>query len=258
MATSSLMAVASLREAALQRIQLSCYQGLSPDSATAAQKHLEQVDSGARKAFEHSNKRIVEQDAHTTPEEKVRKTDKSPVPAESQVDGESQNSLQEAKKVEMTPPERWIESQWREEGAKKPPSEEQHQEDSLLLETDSEEMKARNKNTEKMKKPAAKAKTMKRPAAASAPPAASEAAEAAVESAPKAKSQPSKGMKKPAAVSKTPSASGGSTAAGPGEGIGGKPLSTSMFPNADARYTDEGGDWEAGLGNNSFGIHFQI
>lgn len=257
MATSSLMAVASLREAALQRIQMSCYQGLSPDSAIAAQKHLEQVDSGARKAFEPSNKRIVEQDAHTTPEEKVRKTDKSPVPAESQVDGESQNSLHEAKKVEMTPPERWIESQWREEGAKKSPPEEQQKDDSLLLETDSEEMKARNKTTEKMKKPAAKAKTMKRPAAAR-PPAASEAAEAAVESAPKAKSQPSKGMKKPAAVSKTPSASGGSTAAGPGEEIGGKPLSTSMFPNADARYTDEGGDWEAGLGNNSFGIHFQI
>ena len=56
--------------------------------------------------------------------------------------------------------EGWDDTSWAldwvpmaEEGAKKPPSEEQHQEDSLLLETDSEEMKARNKNTEKMKKP---------------------------------------------------------------------------------------------------------
>ena len=156
--------------------------------------------------------------------------------------------------------------------------------DSMLFETDSEEMKARNKknNTKppEMKRPASKSEMMKKPAAAPAAAAAAPGAESAVESetVPQAKSQASKSMKRPAAVSKTPlqsskaplssskaplesplqSDESAAVEGRPGAEIGSRPLSTSFFPNADSRYADEAGDWEAGLGNKSCSIHFQI
>ena len=131
MMASSLMAVASLREAALNRIQASCYEGLSPHSAGIVQECLARVDSGAQSSGASKRTPGENDGEQKTPEERIRKTDKSPLAAETQHGAESQElGKQEPDKVQVVG----------EPAAPKEPVDP----DSMLFETDSEEMKARN------------------------------------------------------------------------------------------------------------------